>query len=72
MDRNIFRIYNRSEVLSLTVQRHDGHDLDETTAREQAELHLRGEHALDGWGGKWSFSGTYRISYDQVRVEFET
>ena len=71
MDRNIFRMCDRGEVMSLTVQRHDGHDLDETTAREQAELHLRAEHALDGWGGKWSFSGTHRISYDRVRVEFE-
>ena len=71
VNRNIFCIYNRSEVLSLTVQRHDGHDLDETTAREQAELHLRERKELDGWGGKWSFSGTYRISYDRVRVEFE-
>jgi len=71
VNRNIFYIHNRSEVLSLTVQRHDGHDLDETTAREQAELHLRERKELDGWGGKWSFSGTYRISYDRVRVEFE-
>ena len=67
MDRDIFRIYNRGEVLSFTVQRHDGHDLDETTAREQAELHLRAEGILDDW----SFSGTHRLNYDQVRVEFE-
>ena len=72
INRNIFRIYNRREVLSLLVRRHDGHDLDEMTAREQAELKLRQEHALDGWGGAWSFSGTYRINYDTVRVEFMT
>ena len=67
---NSFLVSERTEILTMTIKRIDGYDLDEMTAREQAESQLRNEGRLGGWGGEWYFSGTIHTNYNEVRVEF--
>jgi len=63
-------IIDRSEILTMIIERHDGNDLDETTAREVAEAQLLDERKLGGYGGSWYFLSTSRLNYNRVQVIF--
>jgi hypothetical protein len=70
LDQQYCRVAYNSEVLSMIIERLDDNDLDELTAREFAEDQLRDDHQLGGYGGRWYFSGSKRMNYNKVLVEF--